>query len=195
MDSIKVYLTLICCHPSPAETNPALKLQNLTFGLLFFATPFSITISSAAFFLKNFSINLENSLHALAQVGGFSCATYLMIVGYLQRWKTQRLFIEFRKIQNDCKFMGFSKRIHTEICNFHSDPSEFIEVANNRSALAVKYLLKYSIDWSWRFWYSLSRMEFVVLFHKIRSNRYQSFVLCTSISVSIMRYSIDKHSI
>lgn len=145
MDSIKVYLTLICCHPSPAETNPALKLQNLTFGLLFFVTPFSITVSSAAFFLKNFSINLENSLHALAQVGGFSCATYLMIVGYLQRWKTQRLFIEFRKIQNDCKFMGFSKRIHIEMYIFHSDPSEFIEVANNRSALAVKYLLKYSM--------------------------------------------------
>lgn len=102
MDSIKYYLALMCSIPMSDGTNPAIKRRNTAFGLWLFTSQFIAVISSVAFLNKSISNDVESSLYAVTQVAAYAGTTYTMIVGYLQQQKTQKLFSEFKKIENKC---------------------------------------------------------------------------------------------
>lgn len=93
------------CGYSASETDSEwIKLAYFILTLVIFLANSTSAISSAVFVWENVSIDLEESLYAVAQVCGSSAVTYVSILIFLLRHKITATINRLSEIYNESKF-------------------------------------------------------------------------------------------
>lgn len=107
MDSIHRALTLMSVLSDPSETNRMIRFRNAVFGVWLFIWQCVAVISSAAYFYRFVSNDLESSLYAVVQMSAHICTPYTIAMGYIQRKSIEKILMEFRTVRESRKFQIF----------------------------------------------------------------------------------------
>lgn len=83
------------------------KWACLIVGVGAYVATMSFLASSMAFFMKFVSIDLEQSLYALFQIGGFSNSAYVITFAYFSHRKIVAIFDNLSAIYNARKNLNF----------------------------------------------------------------------------------------
>lgn len=96
-------LTWLCVCPSEVPISWGRKLAYICLITSIFIACVYATLASAAFLIKNLSVDLEESLYSFAQMAGYIAATYLIIVALFLRQEITKLFAGLSRIYAESK--------------------------------------------------------------------------------------------
>lgn len=98
-------LTWVSAYSIDQNNNKVKHLAYSIFTLFILVANLCGLVSSIAFFIENYSIDLEASLVTLSQIGGFSNMAYMIVTAVILRQKFTRIFEQLLTIYKDRKLI------------------------------------------------------------------------------------------
>lgn len=103
-------LTWLYLYPSTETSGNQKSVTCFAFTIAVYVATMSFLVSSMAFFMKFVSTDLEESLYALFQIGGFSNTAYVITFAYFSHRRIAAIVDELTAIYNTCKNSFFASK-------------------------------------------------------------------------------------
>lgn len=95
---------LLCVCPSDKPISRRMKIFYISISALCATVVFTALISSSVYFLKNYSIDLEGAIFAVAQIVAAFVISSTLIIAHFKRHDIKKIFNDIQSHYDACKY-------------------------------------------------------------------------------------------